>query len=136
VALDVREVNTGELEHDHADLVVLATGFRDLGPAPNQELFPALLTDVIDRFEFDGDGYLVVEQDYALRPRADSVGTPPLFLNGLCESTHGIGDAGSFSLLSLRAATIRDALRWRLRTNPPALALSPGAPSSITGEDV
>jgi L-ornithine N5-oxygenase len=77
VGLQVRELHTGELETDEVDMVVLATGFRDLGPGPGQEPLP------------------------------------PLFLNGLCESTHGIGDSGSFSLLSLRAATIRDGLRKR-----------------------
>jgi len=111
VSFEVEEVHTKEMVADRADLVVLATGFRDLGPHPHQEPYPAVLGDVIDRFRFDDDGYLIVEADYSLRPYDDS--TPPLFLNGLCESSHGIGDAGSFSLLSLRAATIRDGLRKR-----------------------
>lgn len=109
VCLEVAEVHTRDVAVDRVDLVVLATGFRDLGPHPHQEPYPALLGGVIDRFQFDADGYLIVEADYCLRPHEDS--TPPLFLNGLCESSHGIGDAGSFSLLSLRAATIRDGLR-------------------------
>jgi L-ornithine N5-monooxygenase len=109
VRLEVEEVHTKDVTTDHADLVILATGFRDLGPHQGQEAYPALLSGVIDRFQFDDEGYLVVEPDYQLRPRTE--GTPPLFLNGLCESSHGIGDAGSFSLLSLRAATILDSLR-------------------------
>ncbi|QES55679.1 ornithine monooxygenase [Streptomyces venezuelae] len=109
VRLEVEEVHTKDVSSEHVDLVILATGFRDLGPGPRQEAYPAVLAGVIDRFQFDDDGYLVVEPDYQLRPRSD--GTPPLFLNGLCESSHGIGDAGSFSLLSLRAATILDGLR-------------------------
>jgi L-ornithine N5-oxygenase len=109
VTFDVQEVHTKEVATERADLVVMATGFRDLGPHPHQEPYPPLLGGVIDQFQFDADGYLVVESDYSLRPYDD--GTPPLFLNGLCESSHGIGDAGSFSLLSLRAATIRDGLR-------------------------
>lgn len=108
VWLEVEEVHTKDMVVDRADLVVLATGFRDLGPHPHQEPYPALLAGVIDRFQFDADGYLIVEADYSLRPHMNR--TPPLFLNGLCESSHGIGDAGSFSLLSLRAATIRDGL--------------------------
>jgi L-ornithine N5-oxygenase len=111
VRFEVEEVHTKDVVADRADLVVLATGFRDLGPRPHQEPYPALLGGVIDRFQFDADGYLIVEADYSLQPHMDS--TPPLFLNGLCESSHGIGDAGSFSLLSLRAATIRDGLRKR-----------------------
>jgi L-ornithine N5-oxygenase len=109
VCFEVEEVHTKDVTADRADLVVLATGFRDLGPHPHQEPYPALLGGVIDQFRFDADGYLIVEADYRLRPHTDS--TPPLFLNGLCESSHGIGDAGSFSLLSLRAATIQDGLR-------------------------
>lgn len=109
VRLEVEEIHTKDVSTDHVDLVILATGFRDLGPHQGQEAYPALLSGVIDRFQFDDEGYLVVEPDYQLRPRTD--GTPPLFLNGLCESSHGIGDAGSFSLLSLRAATILDGLR-------------------------
>jgi L-ornithine N5-monooxygenase len=109
VRFEVEEVQTKDMAVDRADLVVLATGFRDLGPHPHQEPYPAALAGVIDRFQFDADGYLLVEPDYCLRPHVD--GTPPLFLNGLCESSHGIGDAGSFSLLSLRAATILDGLR-------------------------
>jgi L-ornithine N5-monooxygenase len=109
VWLEVREVHTKEVVKDRADLVVLATGFRDLGPHPHQERYPALLGGVIDRFQFDADGYLAVEADY--RVLSHTNGTPPLYLNGLCESSHGIGDAGSFSLLSLRAATIREGLR-------------------------
>jgi L-ornithine N5-oxygenase len=111
VRFEVEEVHTKDVVSDRADLVVLATGFRDLGPNPNQEPHPALLDGIVDRFQVDADGYLVVEADYSLRPHDDS--TPPLFLNGLCESSHGIGDAGSFSLLSLRAATIRDGLHKR-----------------------
>ncbi|HEY5834277.1 lysine N(6)-hydroxylase/L-ornithine N(5)-oxygenase family protein [Streptomyces sp.] len=109
VRLEVAELHTGEVHQDEVDLVVLATGFRDLGPAPHQEPYPALLSGVIDRFRFDEHGHLMVGADYSLRPVDPS--TPPLFLNGLCESSHGIGDSGSFSLLSLRAATILDGLR-------------------------
>lgn len=109
VSLEVTEVHTNDVTQVRADLVVLATGFRDLGPNPQQEQYPALLGTIIDHFQFDEDGYLIVESDYRLRSRVES--TPPLYLNGLCESSHGIGDAGSFSLLSLRAATIRGGLR-------------------------
>jgi L-ornithine N5-oxygenase len=112
VQLDVTEVHTGELETDEVDFVVLATGFRDLGPGPHQERYPAPLTNVAEDFRFDEEGFLVVNPDYSIEP-ADP-GTPDLFLNGLCESSHGIGDAGSFSLLSLRAATIGESLRKRL----------------------
>lgn len=104
IGLVVAETNYGDIEHDEVDLVVVATGFRDLGPEPNQEPYPAMLTGLRDHLTFDQDGYLAINEDYSLvTSPADA---PPIFLNGLCESSHGIGDSGSFSLLSLRAATI------------------------------
>ncbi|WNI14322.1 SidA/IucD/PvdA family monooxygenase [Actinacidiphila sp. ITFR-21] len=112
VALRIRETHTGEITEESFDLVVLATGFRDIGPQPHQEPYPPLLAGVIDRFRFDEDGYLLVNPDYSLV--SDHPGTPPLFLNGLCESSHGIGDAGSFSLLSLRAEVISNGARSRI----------------------
>ena len=48
--------------------------------------------------------------------------SPPLFLNGLCESSHGIGDAGSFSLLSVRAGRILAAVRKSLHVTTPTAA--------------
>ncbi|WP_282692520.1 SidA/IucD/PvdA family monooxygenase [Streptomyces sp. CC208A] len=112
VRMRVEELNTGESEEHEADVVVLATGFRDLGPAAHQERVPALMRGVADDFAFDEHGYLAVGPDYEVRPVASD--TPALFLNGLCESSHGIGDAGSFSLLSLRAKVIAESLRKRL----------------------
>lgn len=112
VRLSVEELNTGESEEHEADFVVLATGFRDLGPAAHQERVPALMRGIADDFAFDGHGYLAVGPDYEVQPLGPD--TPALFLNGLCESSHGIGDAGSFSLLSLRAKVIAESLRKRL----------------------
>ncbi|ASR56063.1 ornithine monooxygenase [Cellulomonas sp. PSBB021] len=112
VRLTVEELNTGEVEGLETDAVVLATGFRDLGPGPHQERVPALIRSVADDFRFDDHGYLEVEPHYEVRPL--DARTPALFLNGLCESTHGIGDAGSFSLLSLRAKVIAESLWKRL----------------------
>ncbi|MBM9504117.1 lysine N(6)-hydroxylase/L-ornithine N(5)-oxygenase family protein [Actinacidiphila acididurans] len=113
VTLRIRETHTGELTEEAFDLVVIATGFRDLGPLPHQEAYPPLLAGVAGRLRFDEDGHLAVNVDYSLESDVPG-GMPPLFLNGLCESSHGIGDAGSFSLLSLRADVIRTGLRDRL----------------------
>ncbi|MER6343565.1 lysine N(6)-hydroxylase/L-ornithine N(5)-oxygenase family protein [Streptomyces sp. NPDC001595] len=110
VRLVARETVTGQTEQDTADLVVLATGFRDLGPGERQDRFPRAVAGLADRFAYDADGYLRVSAEYLAEPAAAGA-TPPLFLNGLCESSHGIGDAGSFSLLSLRAGILTGALR-------------------------
>jgi len=109
VLLTVAEVHTGEREELETDLVVLATGFLDIGPGPGREPYPALLSGLSQRLRFDDAGYLAIDEGYRVLSKADDL--PPLFLNGLCETTHGIGDAGSFSLLSLRAAVLCGRLR-------------------------
>jgi L-ornithine N5-monooxygenase len=106
VVLATREVHEGRTAAVDADAVVLATGFRNLGDGPQDEKLPPLLAPLVDRLAVDRRGVLHVSRDYSLRPRRRDVMLPPIFLNGLCESSHGLGDAGSFSLLSLRAATI------------------------------
>ncbi|WP_274911485.1 SidA/IucD/PvdA family monooxygenase [Streptomyces sp. WZ-12] len=121
VTIDFQELHTGERVRDEVDFVVLATGFRNLGPAPHEELCPPMLAPVADHFAREEDGRLDVDSDYALTPREDMDEVPPLFLNGLCESSHGIGDAGSFSLLSLRTGTLADALADRLGNRPESL---------------
>jgi len=108
VSLTVKDVHTGDVEYVEADIVVLATGFRDLGPGPQQDAYPPLLSGIADRLCFDDDGYLAIDTNYLVGTTAP--GMPTLFLNGLCETSHGIGDSGSFSLLSLRAAAIQERL--------------------------
>lgn len=134
VRLELRELHTGETLRDEVDFAVLATGFRNMGPGRHEELCPPLLAPLADRFATEEDGRLEVGADYALTPRTGADALPPLFLNGLCESSHGIGDAGSFSLLSLRAGTLTDALATRLGATPSELADAAGdAPGSSNG---
>jgi L-ornithine N5-oxygenase len=92
------------------DAVVLATGFRDLGPGPTQEKLPSLLKSLESQLQFDERGVLHVNFDYSVSARDGQAAIPPLFLNGLCEGSHGISDAGSFSLLSLRAQKLVTAI--------------------------
>lgn len=129
VNLRFQELHTGELIDDTVDFAVLATGFRNMGPGPHEELCPPLIAPLVGSFGTEEDGRLEVGHDYALTPRAGADALPPLFLNGLCESSHGIGDAGSFSLLSLRAGALSEALAARLgRSAEPALPAG-GAPA-------
>lgn len=112
VTLGLRGRHTGEHSQITVDAVVLATGFRDLGSSEPDEKIPRLLAPLGELLPKDDDEVLHVERDYAVPLRDANLG--PVFLNGLCENTHGLGDAGSFSLLSLRAKTIVDGLRSRL----------------------
>jgi L-ornithine N5-oxygenase len=78
-----------------------------------------MLAGLSDHLTFDQEGYLAINEDYSLVTAPDDV--PPIFLNGICESSHGIGDSGSFSLLSLRAAAIaRGYLAWKGRRHKAA----------------
>ena len=107
------------------DGVVLATGYRNFGSAANQEPFHPLLSDIAEFALFREDGGVEIDRDFRLRtdPAAE---LPPVFLNGLCEASHGFGDAGSFSLLSVRSARIAAAmalhLDHRVRPAEPAMA--------------
>ncbi|MFE6778458.1 SidA/IucD/PvdA family monooxygenase [Streptomyces sp. NPDC057702] len=114
VVLDFEELHTGEQVRDEVDFVVLATGFRNMGPGPHEELCPPLLAPVAQHLKKEVDGRLEVSRDYALVSNDEAESLPPLFLNGLCESSHGIGDAGSFSLLSLRTGTLAEGVATRL----------------------
>lgn len=114
VELSLRERQTGARDTVTVDAVIVATGFRDLGPPPRGELVPPLLEGLADVLAADESGALAVEREYFVPPASPECDLGPLFLNGLCESSHGLGDAGSFSLLSLRAQTILAGISKRL----------------------
>lgn len=104
--MTIREVNTGKVSVlSDLDAVILATGFRNLGPGTDEERCPRILDELYSRLELNEDGVLQIQRDYRLRSRAGHT-LPLVYLNGLCESSHGYGDAGSFSLLALRAEEI------------------------------
>lgn len=112
VTLTLRDRLNAKQTRLTVDGVILATGFRNLGPGENEELHPALLSDIAGHLRRREDGTLHIERDYRVVGEHTTLG--PLFLNGLCESTHGFGDAGSFSLLSLRSWTIAESIRTAL----------------------
>lgn len=114
--LELREVHTGELTTiDNIEGIALATGFRNFGNGENDELCPPLMTDLYPLLAKNNDGgFLKLERDYSLKSASVQEQIPPLFLNGLCESSHGYGDAGSFSLLSLRSQEILQSLDRQL----------------------
>lgn len=114
VRLHISSIANRSMEEIVVDFVVLATGFRDLGGVASDEPFPQILSQLADRLDTDG-GALSVDLDYRVRfCNEDQCVNAPLFLNGLCESSHGMGDAGSFSLLSLRSAAIFSSLQSRI----------------------
>ena len=108
--LHLREKYSGARATCNVDGIVLATGFRNFGSGEYEEPFHPLLSNVAEFANFRTDGG--VEIDRSFRLSTDKCRTlPPVFINGLSESSHGFGDAGSFSLLSVRSNHIAEALR-------------------------
>jgi len=122
VTLDLTERITGAREQLTADRVILATGYRDLGTKGRTEQLPPLLREVAEVLRVDPETGLSVGFDYRVENSTQGAGAPPIYINGLCESTHGLGDAGSFSLLALRSKAIVDSLRQRLSAGAVAVA--------------
>ncbi|ARZ68293.1 oxidoreductase [Streptomyces albireticuli] len=109
--LTVRDVNHGTLSAYDADVVILATGFRDFGLGPDDEHYHPLLEGVADRLALNDYGLPAVARDYSV-PVRQSYGPRPLrlYLNGLCEASHGMGDAGALAVLSARSTDIVESL--------------------------
>lgn len=132
VSMDVREIHRDVTTTLDVDCVVLATGFRNLGTGAGQERVPLLLAPIFDQFKKDEEGVLFVNRDYSLSPADNSSEIPPVYLNGLCESSHGLGDAGSFSLLSIRAQELANSLvKNLLRVTPSTSSIFQGDKSSV-----
>jgi len=94
---------------ENFDLVILATGFKNTGVNDNEERMHSLLDNIKDHFALDEDRCITINHDYSARLKNPEIKT--FFLNGLCESSHGMGDAGSFSLLALRSMQIVNSLK-------------------------
>lgn len=104
--IELKEIYTDENRQVEFDLLILATGFLDIGRSGKSGL-PSILRPIEALFDWSGN-YLNVNRDYTVKyslnnPDLDNL---KIYLNGLCESSHGLGDAGSFSLVSIRAQDI------------------------------
>ena len=117
VHIGLEEIHQNYQEHLDTDAVVLATGFRNLGINDHEEKYPPVLAPLISALRVDSKGILHINRDYSLEWNGDHANSPALYLNGLCESSHGLGDAGSFSLLSLRSWEIASSILDRLAKN-------------------
>jgi len=123
VRLTVREVHRRTVEEIDVDAVVLATGFVDLTDESGAFFLPPMLDPIASAVARAPSGRAVIDRDYRLA-FASGATLPSIYLNGLCETTHGMGDAGSFSLLSLRAATIAESVHKALTCPAYRLAAS------------
>jgi L-ornithine N5-oxygenase len=101
IQIHIADVYTGEGDALDADVVVLGTGYHS-NPVPS------LLSKLDPYIVRDGTGAALVGRDYRLH--LDTSGPARVYLNGLCERSHGIGDGQSFSLVALRAEVIVESL--------------------------
>ncbi|WP_422461995.1 SidA/IucD/PvdA family monooxygenase [Endozoicomonas sp. ALB115] len=113
--LHIRDLYTSVDEELDVDLLILATGFLDIGRNGRAGL-PKIIEPLAPLFSWT-DHYLEVKRDYRVRYSNKHI-YPDLYLNGLCESSHGLGDAGSFSLVSLRAQEIARSISKRMSDFP------------------
>ncbi len=122
--LVIRDVNYGTRTTLDADVVILATGFRDFGLGPDDECYHPLLEGVADRLPIQEDGTPEVARDYSVTLKSSASGGAPLrlYLNGLCEASHGMGDAGALAMLSTRSTDICESIMRR-----PAVMAPPAA---------
>ena len=109
IALELTERHLGTTDEIEVDTVILATGFTDLTDEDGDHFLPDVLEPIRHRVGRTPSGRASIGRDYRVLA-APEASLPPIHLNGVCETTHGLGDAGSFSLVSLRAATIADSL--------------------------
>ncbi|MDC0659506.1 SidA/IucD/PvdA family monooxygenase [Leisingera sp. SS27] len=108
------------------DAVILATGFLNHGSAPEGEPFHPLLAGIAEEARFRADGAIAQARDYRLLIKP-GLTRAPVFLNGVSETSHGFGDAGSFSLLSVRSAELARSIA--------AVPVRPQNNSSGAGQD-
>ncbi|WP_457805595.1 SidA/IucD/PvdA family monooxygenase [Stenotrophomonas maltophilia] len=105
-------------ENHNVDYVVLATGFID-NPLINSSAFSMpLLEKLSPSYNFEID----VNRDYSLKAVGlEGCRQGRVYLNGLCEATHGFGDAGSISSVSIRCKTIVDSIARQVSDGRPGL---------------
>lgn len=108
LALDIHNYIDDTVSREEFDGVILATGFRNIGPSFQDIKIPSLLDGMSHALQVEGEGNLAITRDYMARFRDGYEGYGFIAMNGLCEKSHGMGDAGSLSLLSIRAQDIAD----------------------------
>lgn len=114
IKLSLNKVEGTDIVEEVVDLVILATGFKNLGANENNERYPRIMENLISQVDIKNDDFLRINYDYSINFKNRNINS--FFLNGLCESSHGMGDAGSFSLLALRSEVIVKSLSKNLNT--------------------
>jgi L-ornithine N5-oxygenase len=100
---------TGEPSRIEVDIVIICTGYHE-------EVFPRSLEPLRPWIELDEKGGPHISYDYRISTTACF--GPTIYLNGMCERTHGISDSASFSMMAIKADRILSSLVSNLSTPP------------------
>lgn len=111
VQLTLREAYTRKHSRIEVNAVILATGFLRLGPEADAQKVPPLLEHLSADIEREPSGCVRINPDYSVKVTTDDGHRLTLYVNGYAETSHGVGDAGSFPLMAHRA----DRIAWSLQ---------------------
>lgn len=132
LSLKLRDVHAGTHSEITVDRVVLATGFLDLGgDGERTEFLPDLFAGLRDHVVPNDAGGPTIDRDYKLALHDEN--SPGIFLSGLCESSHGLGDAGSFSTVAARASRLLSSLATFSGREHPAHSIAWNQPVGAAG---
>ncbi|MGC6372116.1 SidA/IucD/PvdA family monooxygenase [Pseudomonas sp. K2I15] len=101
VTLQTCDPYTQERSSVSVDYVILGTGYT-------QDYIPSALSQLQPWLTLGNDNGVQVERNYKLA--TDPLFKPAIFVNGLSERSHGIGEGQSFSLLAMRAGVLTHSL--------------------------
>lgn len=85
----------------NTDYIILCTGFFE-------EKYPEVLKPMKEFINYNEENNIQVFQDYKINTKSNVKAN--IYLNGLTERTHGIGDAASFTMMATKAQRILDSI--------------------------
>lgn len=99
--LNIKDIYNKQEDSINTDYIILCTGFFE-------EEFPEVLQPMKNYFNYNKNNSLKVSENYKVDTKSNVKAN--IYLNGLTEKTHGIGDAASFTMMATKAQRILDSM--------------------------
>ncbi|MBR7796973.1 SidA/IucD/PvdA family monooxygenase [Agaribacter marinus] len=99
--LNIKDIYNKQEDSINTDYIILCTGFFE-------EEFPEVLQPMKKYFNYNKNNSLKVSENYKVDTKSNVKAN--IYLNGLTEKTHGIGDAASFTMMATKAQRILDSM--------------------------
>ncbi|AUJ23616.1 SidA/IucD/PvdA family monooxygenase [Virgibacillus dokdonensis] len=99
--LNIKDIYNKQEASINTDYIILCTGFFEEG-------FPEVLQPMKKYFNYNKNNSLKVSENYKVDTKSNVKAN--IYLNGLTEKTHGIGDAASFTMMATKAQRILDSM--------------------------